>query len=87
MSGHRKKPTHLTQPEVERFMSAATELHRACCGPLIAPSSVHSRALTELNQAIIMAIEVITGQQAPWMKTPPHYPPSGRSQSRGRKAG
>ena len=69
----RKKPTQLTRPEVERFLSAATELHRACCGPIIAPSSAHSRALTELNAAIVRAIEAITGDAAPWMKTPPAY--------------
>lgn len=69
----RKKPTQLTPPEVERFMTAAMELHRACCGPVIAPSSVHSRALTALNAAIVSAIEAITGDTAPWMKTPPAY--------------
>jgi hypothetical protein len=26
-----------------------------------------------LNDAIIKAIEAITGDKAPWMKTPPHY--------------
>jgi hypothetical protein len=73
MSGHRKKLTHLTQPEIERFMQAATELHRACCAPIVAPSSAHSRALTELNAAIVTAIEAITGDKAPWMQTPPAY--------------
>jgi hypothetical protein len=66
----RKKLTYLTQPEIERFMKAATELHRASCAPLIAPSCDHSRALTELNAAIITAIEAITGDNAPWMRTP-----------------
>jgi hypothetical protein len=61
-----KHPTQLTQAEVERFMSAATELHRACCAPLIALSSTHSRALTELNQATVVAINAITGDDAPW---------------------
>jgi hypothetical protein len=28
---------------------------------------------TELNQAIIVAIEAITGDKAPWMKTSPAY--------------
>jgi hypothetical protein len=45
----RKKLTYLTHPEVERFMMAATELHRACCDPLISPQCDHSRALTELT--------------------------------------
>jgi len=54
-------------------MQAATELNRACCDPLIAPACEHARALTELNQAIIVAIETIMGKTAPWMKTPPHY--------------
>jgi hypothetical protein len=52
MSRH-KKLTHLTQPEVERFMQAATELHRACRDPVIAPSCDHSRARTELNAGIV----------------------------------
>jgi hypothetical protein len=69
----RKQPTQLTRPEVERLMQAAMELHRACCGPIITPSGAHSRVLTELNQAIIVAIEAITGDKAPWMKTPPAY--------------
>jgi hypothetical protein len=62
----RKKLTYLTQPEIERFMKAATELHRACCDPIISPSGDHSRALTELNQAIVTAIEAVTGDEAPW---------------------
>jgi hypothetical protein len=66
----RKKITYLTQPEIERFMKAATELHRACCDPLISPQCEHSRALTELNAAIVTAIEAITGDNAPWMQTP-----------------
>jgi hypothetical protein len=44
-----KRKRYLTQPEVDRFMKAATELHRACCGPIIAPSCDQSRALTELH--------------------------------------
>jgi hypothetical protein len=36
----RKKLTYLTQPEIERFMQAATELHRARRAPIIAPSSI-----------------------------------------------
>jgi hypothetical protein len=66
----RKKLTHLTQPEIDRFMKAATELHRACCEPIIAPSCDHSRALTELNAAIVTAIEAVTGNKAHWMQTP-----------------
>ena len=62
--------TYLTQPQIERFMNAATELHRACCDPIIAPSCDHSRALTELNAAIVTAIEAVTGDKAPWMQTP-----------------
>ena len=69
----RKQPTHLTQPEVARFMSAAKELHCACCRPIIAPSSTHSRALADLNAATITAIEAVTGDKAPWMKTLPAY--------------
>jgi hypothetical protein len=72
MSRH-KKLTYLTQPEIDRFMKAATELHRACCAPVIAPSSDHSRALTEMNAAVVTAIEAITGDKAPWMRTPPAY--------------
>jgi hypothetical protein len=69
----RKQLTRLTPPEVERFIQPATELHKACCGPVIAPASDHARALTRLNQEIIVAIEAITGDKAPWMKTPPHF--------------
>ena len=69
MSRH-KKLTYLTQPEVERFMQAATELHRACCDPVIAPSCDHSRALTELNAGIVTAIAVVTGDRPPRMQTP-----------------
>jgi hypothetical protein len=69
MSG-RKKLTYLTQPEIERFMKAATELHRACCDPLLSPRCDHSRALTELNAVIVTAIEAVTGHKAPWMRPP-----------------
>jgi hypothetical protein len=64
----RKKLTYLAQSEIERFMKAATELHRACCDPLISPQCDHSRALTELNAAIVTAIEAVTGDKAPWMR-------------------
>ncbi len=66
----RKQLTYLTQPEIDRFVKAATELHRACCAPIIAPSCDHSRALTKLNAAIVTAIEAVTGDKAPWMHTP-----------------
>jgi hypothetical protein len=69
----RKKLTYLTQPEIDRFMNAATELDRACCAPLIAPSCDHPRALTALNAAIVTAIEAVTGDKASWMQTPPAY--------------
>jgi hypothetical protein len=48
-----------------RPLSTATELHRGCCAPLIAPSCEHARVLTELNQAMIVAIEAINGNKAP----------------------
>jgi hypothetical protein len=38
----RKKLTYLTQPEIDWFMKAATELHSACCDPIISPSCDHS---------------------------------------------
>jgi hypothetical protein len=60
----RKKLTYLTQPEIERFIKAATELHRACCDPIISPSCDHSSALTELNATIVTAIEAVTGDKA-----------------------
>jgi hypothetical protein len=44
---------------------STTELHRGCCAPLIAPSCEHARVPTELNQAIIVAIEAINGDKAP----------------------
>jgi hypothetical protein len=50
-------------------MKAATVLDRACCDPIISPSCEHSRALTELNAAIVTAIEAVTGDKAPWMQT------------------
>jgi hypothetical protein len=60
----RKKLTYLTQPEIDRSMKAATELHRAYCAGH-SPSCDDSRALTELNQAIVTAIEAVTGDKAP----------------------
>jgi hypothetical protein len=66
----RKKLNYLTQRQIERFMNAETVLHRACCDPPISPQCDHSRALTELNAAIVTAIEAVTGDKAPWMQTP-----------------
>jgi hypothetical protein len=40
----RKQLTYFTQPEIDRFMKAATELHRAFCDPLIRLSSTMPRA-------------------------------------------
>jgi hypothetical protein len=56
MSRH-KKLIYLTPPQIERFMKVATELHRACCDPLMSPQCEHSRALTELNAAIVTALK------------------------------
>jgi hypothetical protein len=65
---------------LSRCPEAATELHCACSGPIIAPSCDHFRALTELNAAIVTASEAVTGDKAPWMQTPkfdqhPDYKP------------
>ena len=37
MGGRHKKRKELSEPEVARFLDAATVLHGACCEPRIAP--------------------------------------------------
>jgi hypothetical protein len=58
--------TELSEPEIARFLAAAA-LHRACCDPLIAASSSHARALTDVNQAICVAVRTITSREAEWI--------------------
>lgn len=74
MASRRKKPTSLSPAEVERFLAAATELHRACTDPLIAPSSQHYAALSELNAAVVKAFREVTGQEAPWISRGSYSP-------------
>ena len=63
MSGRRNKRTELSEPEIERFLDAATALHRACCDPLIAAWSEHGHAMADLNTAICEAILAVTHWQ------------------------
>jgi hypothetical protein len=68
MAHRRKKATTLSQADLDRFVAAAIQLHHACCTPLLAVSSEHYRALRDLNQAIVRALEIVTGEQnPPWV--------------------
>jgi hypothetical protein len=53
LSGRHKK--QLSEPEIARFLEAATALHMACCEPRFAPWSEHFQALDDVNQAICTA--------------------------------
>ena len=64
--GRHRKSTKLTAPELARFLDAATELHNACCHPLLATSSDTYRALRDLNLTICNTIEKL-GHPLPWV--------------------
>jgi hypothetical protein len=63
----RKKKTSLSAAEIERFVLDARRLHNTICAPLISPYCEHQRALRKLNDAIHLAVEEVTGRQAPWL--------------------
>lgn len=65
---YQKHQAKLSDAQLERFIAAATELHLACCQPLISPSGAHYRALTDLNQAVCEAIRAVTGEDPQWMR-------------------
>lgn len=71
---HAKVET-LSQVEIGRFITAATELHEACCRPHLKVNSEHQRALTDLNTAIWVAIYKVTGDNPHWMRGMPGKPP------------
>ena len=66
MVSRHRKPRHLSELEIARFLEAAAALRMACCEPRIAASCEHAHALADLNQEIRKAIVVITGKEAEW---------------------
>lgn len=72
--GRRAKSKHINSAEAERFMKAATELHDACCRPLLDVQSEHYRALRDLNQAICATIKRL-GHEPPWVSWASKMPP------------
>ena len=63
----------MTDTERERFVREATEAHDRLLAYSIALSPIHDdyKAVLQLSNAISQAIRDVTGDDPPWMKTPP----------------
>ena len=65
----RTKPSkQLSQDEIDRFLVAAEALHKSIISPLLAYHSEHYRALREVHELLLKAIETITGKRAPFIQ-------------------
>jgi len=76
MSRHRK-PKALRPDEIRAIVDAADEFHRIICRPLISAYCDHYQALHRLNDAIRLAINDISGEDAPWVSRTSSGPPRG----------
>lgn len=74
----RTKPSkQLSQAEIDRFMSAAEQLHKSIVGPLISPPCDHYRSLQNLHEGLLKTVQDITGKDATfirWNGTGPAHP-------------
>ncbi len=70
MAGRNRGSAELTAAELEAFVAAATELHRACCRPILRSGTTQGRVLTDLNTHVCKAIAEVTGAPPAWMRTP-----------------
>lgn len=63
----------MTDSERERFVREATEAHERLRAYTLALSPIHDdyKAVLRLSNAISQAIRDVTGDDPPWMKTPP----------------
>lgn len=66
--GRTKPSQQLSQAEIERFLVAAEALHNSIVRPLVSPSSEHYRALQNVHQPLLKAIEQITGEKAKFIR-------------------
>ncbi|MER9968124.1 hypothetical protein [Mesorhizobium sp. M0060] len=65
----RTKPSkQLSQAEIERFMSAAEDLHTSIVRPLISPTCDHYRALRAVHEALLKSVKDITGKDAAFIR-------------------
>ncbi|RWC00333.1 MAG: hypothetical protein EOQ57_17210 [Mesorhizobium sp.] len=64
----RNKPKQLTGPDLERFLQAAEGLHNCIVNPLISTQCEHYRSLRDLHEALLKAVEDITGKDAIFMR-------------------
>lgn len=63
----------MTDIERERFAREATEAHERLIPYMISLSPLHDdyKAVLRLSDTISQAIRDVTGEDPPWMKTPP----------------
>jgi len=72
-----KKPRALRPDEIRAIVHGADEFHRIVCQPLISPYCAHYQVLHRLGEAIRLAINEISGQDAPWMSRTSSGPSQG----------
>lgn len=64
----RNKPKHLSQAEIERFMTAAAALHESITAPLISTQCDHYRSMRDLHEALLKTVKDVTGKDAEFVR-------------------
>jgi uncharacterized UPF0146 family protein len=64
----RNKAKQLSEVGIERFMSAAAALHKSVVDPLISPTCDHYRSMQDLHEALLKAVQEITGKDAEFIR-------------------
>ena len=64
--------------DVPGFVAEATAMHETIIGYLrkLETNGVHYRSLSDLHDALLKAIRDVTGEEVPWMRTPPDKMPA-----------
>jgi hypothetical protein len=64
--------------DIPRFVVEATAMHETVISYLrkLETNGLHYRTLSDLHDALLKAIRDVTGEEVPWMRTPPDNLPA-----------
>jgi len=64
--------------DIAGFVTEATAMHEILIGYLrkLETNGIHYRSLSDLHDALLKAIRDVTGEEVPWMRTPPDKMPA-----------
>ncbi|MES0000073.1 hypothetical protein NKJ90_14870 [Mesorhizobium sp. M0051] len=76
-----KLSKHLSDAEIDHFLTEAERLHKSIVQPRLSPSSEHYRSLQNTHEALLKTVKDITGKDASfirWHGTGPVQPTPGK---------